>query len=194
MEHRTSLLLRFLFIARNISRSEVDWTNAAQANLIKSKVDFHRYVLQALVNLIQLHKNARLLNKQETKEVYDGCTEIALILYARCIVRMKEFIDFDAATAVLAAECFHDIVLLISAHFGGHFQNFLCSVGKRNAFFVFLAFTIILDFFIRMFGSCYKRVKKWINMNFPSLRSSLNNSSKISAFIGHQKLAKMKRI
>lgn len=117
-----------------IYRPKVPWTNVAQANLIKTKVDFHRYVLQASLDLIQSHKNLKLLNKQEAKEVYDGCTEMATILYDRCIARMKEFIDFDLTTALSAVDCFHNIVALVTAQYGNNFQNFLSTVGKKSIY------------------------------------------------------------
>lgn len=125
---------RFLFQIHcsNTCRPKVPWTNATQANLVKSKVEFHRYVLQTALDLIQSHKNTKLLNKQEAKEVYDGCTEMASILYDRCILPMKEFIDFDLPTAILAAECFQNIVALITTQYGSNFQNFLSTVGKKN--------------------------------------------------------------
>lgn len=101
-----------------------------QANVIKTKVDFHRYVLQTSVELIQRYKNVRFLNKQDAKELYHECTEMASILYERCILRMKEFLDFDTQTAVLAAECFYNIILLITTQYGNNLHHFLSVVGK----------------------------------------------------------------
>lgn len=108
------------------------WSSAAQANIIKPKVEFHRYILQATIEIVQSYKNARILDKQEAKQLYEFYKEIALILYNRCIERISEFVDFDSETANLAADCFRNILQVIKGQFRDNFNQFICAVGKMH--------------------------------------------------------------
>lgn len=113
-------------------RSDVEWTTAAQSNIIKTKVEIHRYVMQSINDLIMSYKNVKILDKQLAKELHDYFVEIAEVLYERCLVRMQEFVDFDATTAVLVTECFHNILAYIVAHSKNNLNSFLSAVSKYS--------------------------------------------------------------
>lgn len=115
-------------------RTDVSWTTAAQANMIKSKVELHRYAMQTAIDLVQASKTTRILDKQESKVIYDYYTDIAEILYERCISRIEEFLDFDTETAVLSAECFRCVVLAVGAQHKANMNNFFCDVGELIKF------------------------------------------------------------
>lgn len=110
-------------------RSDVSWTTPAQANIIKSKVEIHRYIVQAANDMVLSYKNIRILDKQTAKELYDHFVDIASVLYERCLVRMMEFVDFDSTTAVLVAECFYNILSYIVVHCKNNLNLFLSSIG-----------------------------------------------------------------
>lgn len=111
-------------------RPDVPWTTAAQSNLIKSKVEIHRYIVQSANDRILSYKGARILDKQTAKEIYDHLVEIASVLYERCLARMVEFVDFDSATAVLVTECFYNILLYVTTHCKNILNLFLSSISK----------------------------------------------------------------
>lgn len=111
-------------------RPEVDWTTPGQSNIIKSKVEIHRYVLQSTNDLVISYKNVKILDKQQAKELYDYIVEIAAVLYERCLARMVEFVDFDSTTAVLVAECFYNILLYVITHCKNNFSLFLSAISK----------------------------------------------------------------
>lgn len=80
-----------------------------------------------LVGSVKLHKS---IDPQNMKMYYTYSTEIAGIIYTRCIERLEEFIDFDGATATLAVECFYVILQMVINNFKDNLISFLSSVGK----------------------------------------------------------------
>lgn len=87
--------------------------------------------MNATINMVQRLKSLKT-KAQHTKMYYNYITEIAGILYERCIARLDEFIDFDCTTAILSLECFHLIVVVISNHYRSHLPAFLCAVGESE--------------------------------------------------------------
>lgn len=117
-----------------LHRPEVEWTTAAQSNIIKTKVEIHRYLLQSTNDLVLSYKNVKIIDKETAKELYEYFVEIAQVLYERCLARMAEFVDFDSATAVLVAECFYNIVAYVAVHFKNNFNLLLSSISKYEDF------------------------------------------------------------
>lgn len=123
----------------------MDFTTPAQSNVIKTKVEIHRYVVQSANDLVLAYKNVKILDKPEAKELYEYFVEIAAVLYERCLARMAEFVDFDSATAVLVAECFYNIVAYVATHFKNNLNSFLSAISKYGEFFnnCFLIFSLV---------------------------------------------------
>lgn len=115
----------------------------SQANIIKSKREFHQYMMQTTLNILTSIKNKKYLDLEAGKAVYGHLCNIAKIIYERIIKRMNEFIDFDCSTAVLAAESFLLIMNIILNNFRANFESFLIRIGKnvkhkiRNKIYMF---------------------------------------------------------
>lgn len=105
----------------------VNWTTAQQADHIKVKHDIHRHVMQATVSQLQQINTHKGLEKN--KELYIYCSDIAKIIYPRCIQRLEEFLEFDVTTAVLAVDCFHIILNIVSNNYRDKLKTFLCTVS-----------------------------------------------------------------
>lgn len=111
-------------------RPMVSWTTVAQANIVKSKRQFHQHIMQALLNLLTSIKNKKIIETRNAKSVYGHLCDIAKVIYDRIIKRMLEFIDFDCTTGVLAAEAFLLILNIVNNHYKSNFKAFLSRVGK----------------------------------------------------------------
>lgn len=103
----------------------------SQANIIKSKREFHQHMMQTTLNILTSIKNKRYLDLEAGKAVYAHLCNITKIIYERIIKRMTEFIDFDCATAVLAAESFLLIMNIIVSNFRANFESFLIRIGNN---------------------------------------------------------------
>lgn len=107
-----------------LHNSTVDWTTIEEANILKPKKEFHQYILQSTISLLSNVKDP----KNTKNELFDHCTEIASILYHRCIKRLDEFLDFDVCTANLAADCFHSILTFLFTSSKKNLKQVLCKI------------------------------------------------------------------
>ncbi|XP_018318528.1 Fanconi anemia group I protein [Agrilus planipennis] len=114
-----------------LHRTEVDWASPAQANILKPKPDFHRFVMQINLQALQSLKNSKI-EEQHKQKCFENITDIAKVLHERCISRLNDFTDFDCTTAVLASECFQTIFVIITHHYGNKLKLFLSKVGERS--------------------------------------------------------------
>ncbi|EEZ98882.2 Fanconi anemia group I protein homolog-like Protein [Tribolium castaneum] len=110
----------------------VSWTTCVQANVVKSKREFHQHAMQATLNLVTSLKHKKNIETQTAKVLYDHLCDIAMVIYERIIKRMDEFASFDCTTAVLAAECFLLILNIVNNHHGSNLKAFLSRVGGRD--------------------------------------------------------------
>lgn len=111
-------------------RPSVSWTNVTQMNVIKPKKEIHQHILQATIHLLNSTKSKKILEKKSLENFYKCCTEIGSILFKRCIERLREFIDFDIFTAVLAVECFYNVLQIILLYFRSNLKKFLDGIGR----------------------------------------------------------------
>lgn len=82
------------------------------------------------MELLQSLKNVNMKGLRNSGQYFNYFTEIATILYEKCIIRLNEFIDFDSCTAIMAVECFHMILNMINTNYGEEWQIFLRNVCK----------------------------------------------------------------
>ena len=110
--------------------STVNWATISDANKLKTKHDVHRYVIQAIMELLQSLKNVNMIGLPNPDQYFNYFTEIATILYEKCILRLNEFIDFDSCTAIMAVECFHMILNMVNVNYSKKWQLFLKNMCK----------------------------------------------------------------
>lgn len=112
----------------------VTWTTDPQANVLKTKREFHQYIMQATLNLITAQKNKKNIDGHSGRVIFNYFTDIAMIIYERIIKRLEEFVDFDCLTAILALECFHSILVIVNNQYGDRFLSILSKVGNAVFF------------------------------------------------------------
>lgn len=113
---------------------EVPWTTNNQANVIKSKREFHQYIMQCTVHLVQATKRCKALDVSVKKMYYEYLTEVAVVLFERIVNRLNEFMEFDCPTSILAMECFHSIIRLVESQYSSNFEAFLIKILGERAF------------------------------------------------------------
>ncbi|KAF5299517.1 hypothetical protein FQR65_LT01100 [Abscondita terminalis] len=117
---KPNTILNFETVTKVLSllhHTEVNWTTQAEANIIKTKREIHQHMLEATIHLVKNLKSLRTEEDRYKKLCFNFLTEIAVILYERCIVRLDSFLDFDSMSATLAMECFYLILKVIGHHF-----------------------------------------------------------------------------
>ncbi|KRT83344.1 hypothetical protein AMK59_4329 [Oryctes borbonicus] len=117
------ILIKFL----SLLHGNVTWTTAQQANLLKVKHDIHQHVMQATA--YQLQQLSTQKDLERNKEYYGYCTNVAKIIYPRCINRLEEFLEFDISTANSSVECFNIILSIVCANYSSEVKSFLCAIG-----------------------------------------------------------------
>ncbi|KAF2901837.1 hypothetical protein ILUMI_04348 [Ignelater luminosus] len=167
-----------------LHKSEVAWANADQANIIKRKLNFHRHIMNATIQLVQRLKSLKTTKAQHTKMYYNYVTEIAGILYERCIARLNEFIDFDCTTAILSLECFHLILVVISNHYRSNLPTFLCVVaGKSKDEDLLSVLTVFVETYKKLFEmdeselSTDPEIKRMSLLLLEWLKNIMNNNT-----------------
>ncbi|GLV41723.1 Fanconi anemia complementation group I [Carabus blaptoides fortunei] len=110
----------------------VSWTNLSQTNILKVKREFHRYVLNVILQLVNDVKTSKCIETTHTKPYFQYCTDIATVLFERVVKRLNYSIDFDCTTSVLALECFHAILSLVVHYYKEKINTFFSSVGKKS--------------------------------------------------------------
>ncbi|CAH2009829.1 unnamed protein product [Acanthoscelides obtectus] len=103
----------------------VPWTTTSEANLLKTKKELHQKVMHTTFTLVQNAKKLKVIDTQIKKNYYEHISDIAAIIFRRIVKRLVDFLDFDSATAVLAMDCFHNILSLISTQYKSNVKSFL---------------------------------------------------------------------
>lgn len=116
-----------------LHKTEIPWTDIAQANLLRAKTDFHRHMMQCAITLIHNlkgEKGEKSVDSRNFKGAFVHLTELGIVIYERCVERLEEFVDFDSTTALLATDCFYGILNLVIASCKEDFLQFLITVGE----------------------------------------------------------------
>ncbi|KAK4882809.1 hypothetical protein RN001_006128 [Aquatica leii] len=122
-------LTRMLSLLHNPT---VSWTTPAEANILKTKCEIHQHIMEASLQLVKKLKSFKTEDVRYKKMCFNFLTDIAGILYERCIVRLDSFLDFDTLTASLALECFYLILKVIGVHYKPKFSLFLSSLVNKS--------------------------------------------------------------
>lgn len=86
--------------------------------------------MQATLYMVQKFVSHRSAKSHGVTPIYKHVVQIASVLYECCIVRLREFMDFDQTSATLGAECFYLIVTGISNNYKHKFLAILSEIGK----------------------------------------------------------------
>lgn len=113
-----------------IFRPVIEWATNAHVVTIKTKCDLHQLIMQATIFLVQNVKRFKGIETRYKKMYYDYITDVSCVIYLRIIKRLNEFVDFDCTTAVLAMECFHIILTVVTTQYKSNLKSFLDKVGK----------------------------------------------------------------
>ncbi|XP_018565780.1 Fanconi anemia group I protein [Anoplophora glabripennis] len=114
----------------------IEWVTNVHVVTIKTKCDLHQHVMQATIFLVQNVRRFKGIDARYKKAYYDYITDISSVIFLRIIKRLNEFVDFDCTTAVLAMECFHIILTLITNQYKSNLKSFLNKVAGEEKSFV----------------------------------------------------------
>ncbi|KAK3930604.1 Fanconi anemia group I protein [Frankliniella fusca] len=119
----TILGLPFLSRALDLLHmDEVPWSTAVAAASVKGKREFHRFVMNVVVqNVAQLKIELRAGNVSALKP----CAKIARKIYEHCICRLSEIDSFDRTLATLVIESFLELLQMVLTHCRDRWKAFL---------------------------------------------------------------------
>ncbi|XP_063361804.1 uncharacterized protein LOC134650800 [Cydia amplana] len=100
---------------------EVPWCTLEQRNRIRSSREFHHWSLRCVRSVVELS------DKQGVKLI----TNIATIMYKRCVCRFRDMCEFDDTTALGCVELFTDcLTFILSPDHGFKTDGFLSAITE----------------------------------------------------------------
>ncbi|KAJ8938554.1 hypothetical protein NQ314_011443 [Rhamnusium bicolor] len=148
----------------------VDWSTTAQAVMVKSKREFHQHIMQATIHLVHNVKRHKDIESRYKKLSYDHITDVALVLFSRIVKRLNEFINFDSTTAVLAMDCFHAILVLITSQYKSNMKIFMNKVvGDGND----VGFVVQLTTLVKIYQKIFEMTEEEVNDDIEIKKMSL---------------------
>lgn len=109
-------ILGIPFLSRTLDllhMEEVPWSTAPAAACVKAKREFHRFVMNVLVqNVAQLKVELQCGNMFAMKQ----CAKVAKKIYEHCICRLSEIDAFDRNIAILVLESFLELLQMTLAY------------------------------------------------------------------------------
>ncbi|XP_049848207.1 Fanconi anemia group I protein-like [Schistocerca gregaria] len=97
---------------------------------LKNRREFYQYAMTTSLQLIQQAKQLKAENMHVNIDLYRHCTTLARVLYENCISQIITFNDFDNLTCNISAECFSEIVSLITVYYKSYIPHFLEEISK----------------------------------------------------------------
>lgn len=128
----TSILgLPFLSRALDLLHlEEVPWSTPVAAACVKGKRDFHRYVMNVVVqNVAYLKVELQSGNVSALKP----CAKIARKLYDHCVCRLADVDAFDHTLAILVLESFLELLQMVLSHCRHKWSQFLQEMTQVSA-------------------------------------------------------------
>ncbi|XP_052125039.1 Fanconi anemia group I protein [Frankliniella occidentalis] len=118
-------ILGLPFLSRTLDllhMEEVPWSTTIAAASVKGKREFHRYVMNVVVqNVAELKKELLSGNVSALKP----CAKIARKIYEHCVCRLSEIDSFDRTLATLVIESFLELLQMVLAHCRDKWKAFL---------------------------------------------------------------------
>ncbi|XP_034234146.1 Fanconi anemia group I protein homolog [Thrips palmi] len=109
-------ILGLPFLSRTLDllhMEDIPWSTAPAAACVKGKREFHRYVMNVLVqNVAHLREELQCGNMSAMKH----CAKVARKIYEHCICRLSEIDAFDRNLAILILESFLELLQMVLAH------------------------------------------------------------------------------
>lgn len=115
-------------ILQLLLESNVSWASSSESNVLKIKREFHRYILNIALQLVQNLKPNKAAELKYTDIYFNYCVDISAILYPRVIQRLEDVSDFDIQACSMAVELFHNILTFINSVYKNKFNVFLKNV------------------------------------------------------------------
>ncbi|CAG9823300.1 unnamed protein product [Phaedon cochleariae] len=129
----------------------VSWTTVTEANVVKTKKDFHQHVMEATLHSVMAVKKRKDVDSNIKKVYFDHVTDIAVIIFDRIVKRLEDFVDFDSVTASLAMECFNVILNLVHTQYTSNLRSFLNKVVPDGNDGMISQLTILVEIYQKLF-------------------------------------------
>ncbi|XP_049952451.1 Fanconi anemia group I protein-like [Schistocerca serialis cubense] len=97
---------------------------------LKNRREFYQHAMTTSLQLIQQAKQLKAENMHVNIDLYRHCTTLARVLYENCISQVITFNDFDNLTCNISAECFSEIVSLITVYYKSYIPHFLEEISN----------------------------------------------------------------